>query len=137
MLLQAGNMLAPSTPVIPTSVGVAILLAYAMDYAKRLEKLPRVSYYSNKVNTWLRFASSGIGTLGVSWVWSAAGTAHQLLITIPAFSALVAGLFHWAASYGLQHFMEIQLSQREVAQTAMREQQGPQEVVKPMGVPQP
>ena len=138
MLFDAA-VLAPAAPTIPTSVGVAILSAYALDTAKRLKAIPRVSYYTNKLNTVLRVILSGIGTLGVSWVWSAAGTGHQLLITIPAWSVILAGLWHWATSYGVQQFAEIQLAQRPAAQEAMREQQSPKQdqVVKPMGVPQP
>ena len=138
MLFDA-SALAPATPTIPTSVGVAILSAYLLDAAKRLKQIPQVSYYTTKLNTLLRMALSGIGVLGVGWVWSAAGTGHQLLITIPAWNVVFTGLWHWATSYGVQHFAEIQLAQRPTAQAAMREQQAPKEdqVVKPMGVPQP
>jgi hypothetical protein len=131
------SALAPTTPTIPTSMGVAILSAYVLDAAKRFKALPTVSYYSTKLNTVLRVILSGIGTLGVSWAWSSAGTGHQLLITIPAWAALLTGLWHWATSYGVQHFAEIQLAQRPTAQAAMRDQQEPKQVVKPMGVPQP
>lgn len=126
------KLLAPAAPTIPTSVGVAILSAYVLDAAKRLKQLPQVSYYSTKLNTLLRVALSGIGTLGVSWVWSSADAGHQLLITIPAWSVLLAGLWHWATSYGVQHFAEIQLAQRPTAQEAIRAQG---ETVKPLVVP--
>jgi hypothetical protein len=131
------NALAPAAPTIPTSVGVAIIAAYALDLAKRLKQIPQVSYYTTKLNTILRIILSGIGTLGVSWVWSSAGTGHQLLISIPAGSVILAGLWHWATSYGIQHFSEIQLAQRSQAQAAMREQKGdgaPADV-KPVAVP--
>jgi hypothetical protein len=136
MFIDVSN-LAPNSPSIPTGVGVAILSAYVMDALKRFKAIPQVSYYSTKLNNIIRIILSGIGTLGVSWVWSAAGTGHQLLITIPAWSAVGLGLYHWAASYGIQHFSEIQLAQRSVAQEAMREQKAPEQAVKPMGVPQP
>src|ERR1700691_5151876 len=138
MLLDTTNLLAPAAPSIPTSVGVAIVFAYALDYAKRLNAIPQVSYYTTKLNTLLRIILSGIGTLGVSWVWSPAGTGHQLLITIPAWTIVATGLWHWATSFGVQHFAEIQLAQRPTAQAAMRAQQEtePKQVVKPLGVPQ-
>jgi hypothetical protein len=132
------NTLAPAAPTIPTSVGVAILSAYLLDFAKRTKAIPWVSYYTSKLNVAARIVLSGIGTLGVSWVWSPAGTGHQLLINIPAWSVVIAGLWHWATSYGVQHFSEIQLSQRPIAQAAMRAQQEetPKQVVKPLVVPQ-
>ena len=122
MFLDVTNTLAPTAPTIPTSVGVAIFSAYALDYAKRLKALPVVNYYSTKLNSWLRLFLSGLGTLGVSWAWSAAGTGHQLLITIPAWSVIFVGLYHWGVQYGTMHFSEIILSQRPGAQTAIRSQ---------------
>jgi hypothetical protein len=138
MIVFDTSVLAPAAPTIPTSVGVAILSAYALDFAKRTKQIPWVSYYTTKLNTLIRIALSGIGTLGVSWAWSSAGTGHELLITIPAWSIVLAGLWHWATSYGVQHFSEIQLAQRPVAQVAMRAQQedAPKQQVKPLGVPQ-
>jgi hypothetical protein len=137
-MLLATPLLAPAAPTIPTSVGVAIIAAYALDFAKRLAVIPKVSYYTTKLNILIRVILSGIGTLGVSWAWSSAGTGHELLITIPAWSIVLAGLWHWATSYGVQHMTEIQLAQRSVAQEAMRTQKagspGPVEV-KPMAVP--
>ena len=137
MLFDA-SVLAPSAPTVPTSVGVSILAAYVLDYAKRIEMVPWISYYTTKLNTLLRVILSGIGTLGVSWVWSPSGTGHQLLIMIPAFSVILAGLWHWATAFGVQHFAEIQLAQRPTAQAAMRAQQeeAPKQVAKPLAVPQ-
>jgi len=114
--------LAPTSSTVPTSVGVAIVSAYVLDYAKRFEKLPQVTYYSNKLNSWLRLALAGIGTFGVSYVWSAVGTGHQLILNIPAWSVLGSGLWHWAIQYGTQHFSEIILAQRPVAKQAAQEQ---------------
>jgi hypothetical protein len=138
MFLDTANLLAPAAPSIPTSVGVDIVLAYALDYIKRIEAIPKVSYYTTRLNTAIRIVLSGVGTLGVSWVWSPAGTGHQLLINIPAWTVIIAGLWHWATNYGVQHMTEIQLAQRPTAQAAMRAQQAeePQAVVKPLGVPQ-
>jgi hypothetical protein len=137
MLLDA-TALAPATPTLPTSVATAMFAAYALDYLKRLKQIPAVSYYSTRLNTVLRMFLSGIGTLGVSWAWSAAGTGHQLLITIPAWSAIANGLWTWGASYCVQHFAEIQLAQRPVAQAAIREQHAESPAameVKPVAVP--
>ena len=121
MLFDAASPLAPSSSVIPTSVGVAIVSAYALDWAKRLKQIPRVSYYSTRLNTWLRVLMAGIGTLGVSWAWSpvSGSGGHELLITFPSNAALLAGLWHWSIQYGTQHFAEIQLAQRPTAQKAM------------------
>lgn len=125
MLSEAITTLTPSSSTIPTSVGVAFVMAYALDFLKRVEQVPKINYYTTKLNSWLRLLTSGIGTLGVSWVWSAAGAGHQLLITIPAWSVLGAGLWHWAISYGTQHLVEIQLAQRPIAQKATSEQVAP------------
>lgn len=113
------GVLAPNSPVIPTSVAVAIVSAYVLDYLKRFSALPGVTYYTTKLNAWLRLAMSGLGTLGVSWSWSAAGTGHQLLINIPAWSVLVLAIWHWGIAFAMQHMAEIQLSQRQVAKQAM------------------
>ena len=125
MLFDAANTLAPSSSTIPTSLGVAILSAYALDFLKRLKQVPKVTYYSTKLNSWLRLVMAGAGTLGISWVWSAVGTGHQLLIVIPAWSVVGAGFYHWAVQYGTQHFSEIILAQRSVAKEAAAEQNKP------------
>jgi hypothetical protein len=122
MFFDTNNVLAPSSPVIPTSVGVAIVAAYALDLAKRIKAIPKISYYSTKLNSWIRLATAGLGTLGVSWSWAAYGTGHQLLITIPAWSVIGAYLWHAAIAFGVQHLAEIQLAQRPDAQKAMVEQ---------------
>jgi len=116
------NVMAPNSPVIPTAVGLAILQAYALDWIKRFDKLPQVTYFTNRLNTVLRLLMAGAGTLGVSWTWSKAGTGHELLISIPAWSALLSGLYHWGVAYGMQHFSEIVLSQRPTAQKAIQQQ---------------
>jgi hypothetical protein len=103
---------------------VAIVSAYLLDWAKRLKQVPRISYYSTRLNTWLRVLMAGIGTLGVSWAWSPVSTTggHQLLVVFPSNAALVVGVWHWAIQFGTQHFAEIQLAQRPTAQKAMVEQ---------------
>lgn len=137
ILIDASHVLSPEAPSIPTSVGVSILFAYILDNAKRLKQVPIISYYTTRLNTILRIVLSGIGTVGTTWVWSNSGTDHQLLITFPAGSVIIAGLWHWAINYGTQHFSEIQLAQRPAAQEAMREQKQPTQEIKPMGVPLP
>lgn len=106
MIFDANNLLAPSSPVIPTSVGVAIVSGYILDVLKRLKQVPKINFYSTRINALLRVAMAGVGTLGVSYSWSPAGTGHQLLITIPAFAVLVAGVWHWVVQYGMQHGFE-------------------------------
>lgn len=113
MFFDVNNTLAPAAPTLPTSAGVAIVFGYLLDLAKRLQSLPQINYYTTKVNTWLRIFLSGVGTLGVSWTWSAAGQGHTLLITIPAWTALAIGIWHWAVQYGMQHGFEILLESRQ------------------------
>jgi hypothetical protein len=123
MFIEAAtNTLTPSSSTLPTSLGVALIMGYILDYLKRLQSIPKISYYTTRINFLIRLAMAGVGTLGVSWVWSAAGTGHQLLITIPAWSALLSGLFHWIAQYGVQHGWEIQLAQRPVARAVQATQ---------------
>lgn len=117
------SVLAPNSPVIPTSVGLSIIFAYILDYAKRIKQVPKVTYYTTKLNSILRLIMSGVGTLGVSYVWSSTPAGgHQLLITIPSAAALGSGVFHWAVAYATQHFSEIQLAQRDVAKQAQQVQ---------------
>jgi hypothetical protein len=121
MFLDAS--LAPNSPAIPTSVGLAILSAYVLDACKRIQSIPKISYYSTRLNTWIRVLMAGAGTLGVSYAWnSATGGGHTLLITLPSWPALSHGIFAWAVAYGVQHFAEIQLSQRPLAQETIRAQ---------------
>jgi hypothetical protein len=124
LLFDTASPLAPSSSVIPTSVGVAIVSAYMLDWAKRLKQVPKISYYSTRLNTWLRVLMAGIGTLGVSWAWSPVSTTgrHELMIMFPSNAALLAGLYHWTIQFCMQHFGEIQLAQRPTAQKAMVEQ---------------
>jgi hypothetical protein len=114
------NSLAPTSPSIPTAVAVAIVLGYLQDFAKRLNSLPKINYYSNKLNSWIRLIATGAATVGVSWTWSSLpGGGHQWVWTIPTGVVIATGLWHWAVQYGMQHGWEILLSQRQVAKTAM------------------
>ena len=107
LLAQAVNSaLTPVSPTLPTSVGVAIAFGYILDLFKRLKQVPKINYYNTKLNLLLRIALSGIGTLGISWAWSPAGTGHQLLITIPAWPIVIEGAWHWFVQYGMQHGFE-------------------------------
>lgn len=106
MFLDIQNALAPVSPSLPTSVGVAIFCGYAMDALKRFKSIPKVNYYTTKLNIFLRVVMAGIGTLGISYVWSAAGEGHTLLIAIPAWTALTTGVWHWVVQYGMQHGFE-------------------------------
>ena len=119
MFIEAVNALTPTTPTIPTGAVVAIFSAYLMDFLKRLNSLPKVTYFSTKLNAWIRVALSGVGTLGVSWSWSGAGAA---MITIPAGSVLAIGVYHWAEQFCITHFSEIILAQRQVAKAAISAQ---------------
>ena len=94
MFIEAVNALTPTTPTIPTGAVVAIFSAYLMDFLKRLNSLPKVTYFSTKLNAWIRVALSGVGTLGVSWSWSSHWSwsgAGAAMITIPAGSVLAIG----------------------------------------------
>jgi hypothetical protein len=139
MLLDTVNSLAPSSSTLPTSLGVAIVMGYILDFTKRLNQIPKITYFTTKLNSWIRLAMAGAGTLGISWTWSSLPNGgHQWVWTLPAGTVILAGLWHWAVQYGAQHGWEILLAQRPVAQSAMRAQQEqePKQVVKPMGVPQ-
>jgi hypothetical protein len=89
-----------------------------LDYAKRLKEVPKISYYTGKMNNLIRLIMSGVGTLGVSWAWSAAGTGHQLLINVPAWSVLALGIWHWAVQYGMQYTAEQVLQLRPLPPSA-------------------
>ena len=122
MFIEAANALTPTTPTIPTGAVVAIFSAYLMDFLKRLNSLPKVTYFSTKLNAWIRVALSGVGTLGVSWSWSSHWSwsgAGAAMITIPAGSVLAVGVYHWAEQFCITHFSEIILAQRQVAKAAI------------------
>jgi hypothetical protein len=114
--------LTPTSPSLPTSVAVAIFSGYVLDYLKRFRAIPKINYYSTRLNAFLRVVLSGIGTLGIAWTWSAAGTGHQLLITIPAWSAVALGVWHWCLQVGQTQLTEIVLSQQPQAKAAMVQQ---------------
>lgn len=116
MFLEATQTLAPSSPALPTGVGVAIVFGYLLDVAKRLKQVPKINYYTQRLNFAIRVIMSGIGTLGVSWVWSSTTTGgHQFILNLPAWSIITTGIWHWVIQYGVQHGFEIQLYQRETA----------------------
>lgn len=113
MLLDAAQTLAPTSSTLPTSVGVAIAFGYLLDMAKRLKSIPKVTYYTDKLNFALRILLSGAGTLGVSWAWSHTATGgYHLGIDIPSLAVLGSGVWHWFVQYGMQHGFEIILQNR-------------------------
>jgi hypothetical protein len=121
ILFDAANTLAPTSPTIPTGLGVAILSAYGMDLIKRLKQFPKVTYYSAKLNSLIRLGAAAAGTLGVSFTWSklgGVGAGYQFVTTIPGLSVLALGAYHLAVQYGLTNISEIILAQREVAKQA-------------------
>ena len=52
MFIEAVNALTPTTPTIPTGA-VVHFSAYLMDFLKRLNSLPKVMYFSTKLNAWI------------------------------------------------------------------------------------
>ena len=107
MFLEAANTLAPSSPTLPTSLGVAILSGYVMHLAKASKKLPWITFYTTKLNFAIRGVIAAVGTIGVGMKWAASsGGGGQLAITIPSVAVLLAGLYHWAVQFGVQHLSE-------------------------------
>jgi hypothetical protein len=99
--------LEPNSPVLPTSVGVAVISAYIMHLLKAAKSVPKVSFATTKLNAIIRAIMSGIGTIGISLSWAAAATGGGTVsIAVPSLGVLLAGLWHWAVQYGLQHFSE-------------------------------
>lgn len=103
-LLDASNSLAPSSPTLPTSVGVAIVCAYLLNFVKKLKQIPQVSFYTTKLNSIIRAVTSFASTIGVSIQWSS--TSHTLTIGNLTLAVVAGGLFHWVAQYGAQHGFE-------------------------------
>jgi hypothetical protein len=119
------NTLSPNSPTIPTSVGIAILSAYGMDWLKRLKEFPKVTYYSAKLNSVIRLCAAAAGTLGVSFSWSrlgGVGAGYQFVTTLPSGITLLLGVYHLAVQYGITNFSEILLAQREIAKQAQASQ---------------
>ena len=106
MLLDA-NVLAPTSPTMPTSLGVAVLSAYVMHLLKSAKSIPAINFYSTKLNFWLRAALSAVGTIGISLKWAAATTGGGVIaIQVPALTVFLVGLWHWAVQFGMQHGFE-------------------------------
>ena len=107
MLLDVTNTLAPTSPTLPTSVGVAIASAYIMHLLKTLKSIPKISFYTTKINLFLRAILSAVGTIGISIKWAAvSGGGVQLITTIPSLTVFLVGLWHWGVQFGLQHMSE-------------------------------
>jgi hypothetical protein len=101
------SVLAPSSPTMPTSVIVAVLSAYVMHLLKAAKSLPKINFYTTKLNFGLRAAMSAIGTIGISLKWAAATAGGgTVVIAIPGAMVLLSGLWHWAGQFGVQHGFE-------------------------------
>jgi hypothetical protein len=119
MFLETTSVLAPTSSTLPTSLGVAIVMGYILDWVKRLQSLPKINYYTTKLNSWIRLLMAFGGTVGISWTWSALpGGGHTWTWTIPTATVLLASLWHIAVQYGAQHGWEILLAQRQIAKQA-------------------
>jgi len=130
MLLQS---LAPNSPVLPTSVGVAVISAYVMHLLKAAKSVPKISFATTKLNAVLRAIMSGVGTIGISLSWAASATGGGTVsLAIPSLAVLLTGLWHWAVQFGIQHFSEgalqmmRQLSEIAKQAASQAEQQGAQ-----------
>ena len=108
MLLNVVHTLSPNAPSVPTSVGVAVVFGYVLHFLKISKKVPWIDFTTTWLNVVIRAVLSGIGTLGITWSWAAAtaGTGHQLMVNVPAGSAIAVGLWHWVVQYGIQHGFE-------------------------------
>lgn len=107
MFLETVNALAPTSPTVPTGLGLALALGYIQHMLKRLESLPKINFYSTKINFALRVVLSGLGTLGLSWAWSSAPDGgHHLSLYIPSFAVLLLGAWHWFVQFAVQHGFE-------------------------------
>lgn len=118
MFIETANNLAPSSPTIPTSLGVALVTGFVLHLLKVWAKIPWIDFYTTKLNTILRLVLSAIGTLGVSLKWAAAtGGGGTLAITIPTLAVIIAGLWHWAIQYVTQYSSECvyQIATQQVA----------------------
>lgn len=101
---DATNTLAPSSPTLPTSVGVGIVCAYIVHFVKKLKQVPKINFYSTKLNAIIRASTSFASTIGVSVSWSS--TNHQLIIGNITLAVIVGGIYHWGVQYGIQHGFE-------------------------------
>jgi hypothetical protein len=107
MMFLFQSNLSANSPVLPTSVGVAVISAYVLHLAKCAKSLPKINFYSTKLNAIIRAGMSGIGTIGISLSWAAAASGGGTVsIAIPSLGVLLAGLWHWAVQFGIQHFSE-------------------------------
>jgi len=104
LLVDAGNNLAPSSPTLPTSVGVAVACAYLVTFFKKLQQVPWINFYSVKMNAIVRAATSFVSTIGVSVSWSS--DTRTLTIGNITVAVIVSGLYHWIVQYGVQHGFE-------------------------------
>ena len=132
-LFDAANSLAPTSPSLPTGVGVGIALAYGMNWLKKLSQVPKITYYTTKLNTIIRAVTSFVATLGVSISWTS--TTHTLAIGNLTLGVIGMGLYHWLVQYGTQHLSEGWLQSIEIAKYRSQSENIPPKIQTPAPAP--
>jgi hypothetical protein len=95
------------TNILFTHLTSAALFGYLMNKAMTWEKIPWINYHTQKLNSILRLALSGLTTLGIHWTWGGTwSTGRQVMIVIPALAVIGHALFQWLGQYAMQHGWE-------------------------------
>ena len=104
LFFDSANTLAPTSPTLPTSVGVGIVCAYLVTFVKRAKQIPWITFYSTKINTLIRAGTSFLSTIGVTVSWSS--VTHTLTIGNLTLAVVVGGIYHWVVQFGIQQIAE-------------------------------
>lgn len=93
----------PTDP-ITAQVTAAAACAFIMQGLQKWKAIPWLTAHTTKLNVFLKVVLSFGATLGISRAWEpAASGGGTLVITVPAFSIVMLGLWHWFGQFALQH----------------------------------
>jgi hypothetical protein len=90
--------------VLSSQIGAATLSHWIIVGAQKWTKLTWISEHTKTVNWVARLLTSGVSTVGITWVWGGvSGGGHTLTIAIPSMTVVVLALWHWFIQIGIQH----------------------------------
>lgn len=93
----------PTDPVL-SSFTAAAACSFILDRVQKSEIVPWITAHTKWINLAAKIVMSGAATLGISHAWNPAPTGGGvLMVTVPAFTVIVLGLWHWFSQFALQH----------------------------------
>jgi hypothetical protein len=93
----------PTDPLL-SSITAAAACSFLLDQAQKSKIVPWITAHTKWINLGVKIALSGASTLGISHAWTPAATGGgQFLVTVPATTVILMGLWHWFGQFALQH----------------------------------